>query len=117
MTTPTSSATTPSPTMAYLHTTPVSLVATIDSADNDAAEREARQQAIRKFLARAEISKVSLILLCLGVVLRVEYSMMIRVLWHVWLVEGTVFFFIYTKSLDFLPRAPHFLMMRKQFRK
>jgi hypothetical protein len=66
MTTPTSSATTPSPTMAFLHTTPVSLVATIDSGDNDATEREARQQAIRKFLARAEISKVSLILLSLG---------------------------------------------------
>lgn len=66
MTTPTSSATTPSPTMAYLHTTPVSLVATLDSGDNDATEREARQQAIRKFLARAEISKVSLVLLCLG---------------------------------------------------
>jgi len=45
--------------MTYLHTTPVSLAATIDSGDNDATEREARQQAIRKFLARAEISKVS----------------------------------------------------------
>jgi hypothetical protein len=66
MTTPTSSATTPSPTMAYLHTTPVSLAATMGSGDDDATEREARQQAIRKFLARAEISKVSLILLCLG---------------------------------------------------
>ena len=66
MTTPTSSATTPSPTMGYLHTSPLSLAATIDSGDNDAIEREARQQAIRKFLARAEISKVSLILLCLG---------------------------------------------------
>ena len=67
MTTSTSSATTPSPTMAYLHTTPVSLVATLDSGDDDATEREARQQAIRKFLARAEISKVSLVLLYLGV--------------------------------------------------
>jgi hypothetical protein len=116
MTTPTSSATTPSPTMAYLHTTPVSLVATIDSGDNDATEREARQQAIRKFLARAEISKVSLLLLCLGVLLRVEYSTMIRVLWHVWLIGGTDVLFIYTKFLDFPPCAPHFPMMRKQFR-
>ena len=66
MTTSTSSATTPSPQMAFLHATPVSLVGTIGSADIDATEREARQQAIRKFLARAEISKVSLILLCLG---------------------------------------------------
>ena len=64
--TTTSSATTPSPTMAFLHTTPISLAAAIDSGDSDAAEREARQQAIRKFLARAEISKVSLILVCLG---------------------------------------------------
>ena len=53
--------------MAFLHTTPISLVATIGSADIDATEREARQQAIRRFLARAEISKVSLILLCLAV--------------------------------------------------
>ncbi|KAN0120788.1 hypothetical protein V8E52_004057 [Russula decolorans] len=45
--------------MAYLHTTPVSLVSTIDSGDNDATERETRQQAIRKFLARAEISKLT----------------------------------------------------------
>jgi hypothetical protein len=75
MTTPTSSATTPSPTMAYLHTTPVSLVATIDSADNDATEREARQQAIRNFLARAEISKVSLILLA----------------WRLWYASSRVF--------------------------
>lgn len=67
MTTTTSSATTPSPPMAFLHTTPVSLVATIGSGDIDATEREARQQAIRRFLARAEISKVSLILLCLAV--------------------------------------------------
>jgi hypothetical protein len=102
--------------MAYLHTTPVSLVSTIDSGDNDVTEREARQQAIRKFLARAEISKVSLILLCPGVLLRVEYSTMIRVLWHVWLVKSTDFFFIYTKSLDFLPWASHSPMMRKQFR-
>jgi hypothetical protein len=116
MTTPTSSATTPSPTMAYLHTTPVSLVATIHSGDDDATEREARQQAIRKFLARAEISKVSLILLCLGVLVRVEYSTMIRVLWHVWPVEGTDVSFIYTKSLDSPPRASHSPMMRKQFR-
>jgi len=103
MTTPTSSATTPSPTMAYLHTTPISLVATIDSGDNDATEREARQQAIRKFLARAEISKVNLILLCLGVLVRVEYSTMIRVFWHVWPVEGTDFFSLFTQC----PSTPH----------
>ncbi len=66
MATSTSSATTPSPTMAFLHTTPVSLVATLGSGDIDTTEREDRQQAIRKFLARAEISKVSLILLCWG---------------------------------------------------
>ncbi|KAH9995830.1 hypothetical protein BJV77DRAFT_1066185 [Russula vinacea] len=59
MTTTTSSATTPSPPMAFLHTTPVSLVATIGSGDIDATEREARQQAIRRFLARAEISKLT----------------------------------------------------------
>jgi hypothetical protein len=45
--------------MAFLHTTPVTLVATIGSGDIGATDREARQQAIRKFLARAEISKVS----------------------------------------------------------
>lgn len=87
--------------MAFLHTTPVSLVAAIDSGDNDAAEREARQQAIRKFMARAEISKVSLTLLYLRVLVRVEYSTMIRELWHIWSIEGTDFFFIYTKSPDF----------------
>jgi hypothetical protein len=45
--------------MAFLRTSPVSLVATIGSTDIDATEREARQQAIQKFLARAEISKVN----------------------------------------------------------
>lgn len=60
MTAPTSSATTPSPPIAFLHPSPVSLVAAIDSGNVDAIEREARQQAIQKFLARAEISKVSL---------------------------------------------------------
>jgi hypothetical protein len=59
--------------MAFLHTTPVSLVAAMGSVDIDATEREARQQAVRKFLARAEISKVSLILLCLGALVRVEF--------------------------------------------
>jgi hypothetical protein len=59
--------------MAFLHTTPVSLVATIGPGDIDATEREARQQAIRRFLARAEISKVSSILLCLGGMVRVEF--------------------------------------------
>jgi hypothetical protein len=58
MTVPTSSAT-PSPPIAFLHPSPVSLVAAIDSGNVDATEREARQQAIQKFLARAEISKVS----------------------------------------------------------
>jgi hypothetical protein len=60
MTTPTSSTTTASPPMAFLHTPPVSLVATIGPTDIDATEREARQQAIQKFLARAEISRVSI---------------------------------------------------------
>ncbi|KAH9953876.1 hypothetical protein BC827DRAFT_1273093 [Russula dissimulans] len=59
MTTPTSSATTPSPQMALLHTTPVPLVATINSGNVDATEREARKQAVQKFLARAEISKLT----------------------------------------------------------
>ena len=67
MNTSTSPATTPSPPMAFLHTTPVSLVATIGPGDIGVTEREARQQAIRKFLARAEVSKVSSSLLCLGV--------------------------------------------------
>lgn len=102
--------------MAFLHTTPVSLVATIDSVDNDAAEREARQQAIRKFMARAEISKVSLTLLSIRVLVRVKYSTMIRVSWHIWPVEGTDFFFIYTKSPDFPSRASRSPMMRMRFR-
>ncbi|KAI9509834.1 hypothetical protein F5148DRAFT_695498 [Russula earlei] len=59
MTTPTSSATTPSPQMAVLHTTPVSMVAALSSGDVDATEREARKQAVQKFLARAEISKLT----------------------------------------------------------
>lgn len=90
--------------MAYLHTTPLSLAATIDSGDIDATEREARQQAIRKFLARAEISKVSLILLCLRVMVRVVYSTMIRVLWHVRLL-GARFFFLYLRKVSRLPTA------------
>jgi hypothetical protein len=115
MTTPTSSATTPSPTMAYLHTTPVSLVATIDPGDNDATEREARQQAIRKFLARAEISKVSLTLLCLQALVRVEYSTMIRVLRHEWPVECIDISF-FTQSLSTSHRGPPiYLMMRINF--
>jgi hypothetical protein len=65
MTTPSSSATTASPPMAFLHTPPVSLVATIGSGGIDVTEREVRQQAIQKFLARAEISKVSTALLWL----------------------------------------------------
>jgi len=64
--------------MALLHTTPVPLVATIGSGDVDATEREARKQAVQKFLARAEISKVSLTLLCRGYGTR-RVSIMIRV--------------------------------------
>jgi hypothetical protein len=76
MTTPTSSTTTLSPPMAFLHANPVSVVvATINSNNIDAAEREARQRAIQKFLARAEISKVSWNRLhWLGGVVRVESS-------------------------------------------
>ncbi|KAI0300781.1 hypothetical protein BC826DRAFT_966477 [Russula brevipes] len=59
MTTPTSSATTPSPPMAFLHTPPVSLIATLGSGDMDAKDRDARQAAIQKFLARAEVSKLT----------------------------------------------------------
>jgi hypothetical protein len=58
--------------MAYLHTSPLSLVATIGSGNIDATEREVRQQAIHKFLARAEISKVSIALLLLLSMGRVE---------------------------------------------
>jgi len=58
------STTTPSLTMAFFHTTPVSLVATLGSSDIDTTEHKDRQQAIWKFLAHAEISKMSLILLC-----------------------------------------------------
>jgi hypothetical protein len=80
--TSTSTSSTPSPQMAFLHTTPVSLVA-IGSGDTGATEREARQQAIRKFLARAEISKVSLLLLLPGGYGTRRVSAMIRVSWHV----------------------------------
>ncbi|KAH9052883.1 hypothetical protein EDB83DRAFT_1176570 [Lactarius deliciosus] len=59
MTTPTSTATTPSPPMAFLHANPVSVVAAMGSAEIDATERDARQRAIQKFLARAEISKLT----------------------------------------------------------
>ncbi|KAI9463303.1 hypothetical protein BJY52DRAFT_76832 [Lactarius psammicola] len=59
MTTPTSTATTPSPPMAFLHANPVSVVAAMGSSQIDATEREARQRAIQKFLARAEISKLT----------------------------------------------------------
>ncbi|KAH9063970.1 hypothetical protein EDB87DRAFT_1804976 [Lactarius vividus] len=59
MTTPTSTATTPSPPMAFLHANPVSVVAAMGSGEIDATEREARQRAIQKFLARAEISKLT----------------------------------------------------------
>ncbi|KAI0303646.1 hypothetical protein B0F90DRAFT_1667073 [Multifurca ochricompacta] len=59
MTTPILSATPPSPPMALLHTNPVSVVAKIASSDIDAIEREARQRAIQRLLARAEISKIT----------------------------------------------------------
>ena len=45
--------------MVFLHANPVSVVAVMSSGEIDATEREARQRAIQKFLARAEISKVS----------------------------------------------------------
>lgn len=76
MTTPTSTATTPSPPMAFLHANPVSVVAAMGPIDIDATDREARQRAIQKFLARAEISKVSYTLA--PCTIRVEDSAMIR---------------------------------------
>ncbi|KAA1477159.1 hypothetical protein DENSPDRAFT_861447 [Dentipellis sp. KUC8613] len=58
MTTPTSSVTTPSPPMAYLQASPIAPPS--DAGDlPDAAEREERQRAVQKFLARAEISKLT----------------------------------------------------------
>jgi hypothetical protein len=69
--------------MAFLHTPPVSLVATVGSGDIDVADREARQRAIQKFLARAEISKVSVILRWVLSMERVQSPVMIRVSSHV----------------------------------
>lgn len=58
MATPASSATSPSPPMAYLsHTPPIPQATT--SAAADVHERDQRQKAVQKFLARAEISMVS----------------------------------------------------------
>ncbi|KAN0132889.1 hypothetical protein V8E53_009254 [Lactarius tabidus] len=45
--------------MAFLHANPVSVIAAMGSGEIDATEREARQRAIQKFLARAEISKLT----------------------------------------------------------
>jgi hypothetical protein len=59
--------------MAFLHTPPISLVATLGSGDMDAKDRDARQAAIQKFLARAEVSKVSLTHLLAGGTIRVEF--------------------------------------------
>ncbi|KAI0267644.1 hypothetical protein BC834DRAFT_968586 [Gloeopeniophorella convolvens] len=59
MTTPASSATTPSPPMAFLQANPVSLMTGSTVSDIGANEREERQRAIQKFLARAEISKLT----------------------------------------------------------
>ena len=63
--------------MAFLHANPVSVIAAMGSSEIDATEREARQRAIQKFLARAEISKVSQTLASSGTI-RVEESGMIR---------------------------------------
>ena len=79
MTTPSSSMTTPSPPMAFLHANPVSVVAAMASNEIDATEREARQRAIQKFLARAEISMVSQTLAPSDMI-RVEGSAMIRLI-------------------------------------
>ncbi|PPR03901.1 hypothetical protein CVT24_008093 [Panaeolus cyanescens] len=57
MATPSSSATSPSPPMAYLAPGPGSQQS--DSASSDTLEREQRQKAVKKFLARAEISMVT----------------------------------------------------------
>ncbi|PFH48776.1 hypothetical protein AMATHDRAFT_149124 [Amanita thiersii Skay4041] len=58
MATPSSSATSPSPPMAYLTHTPTPLHLST-SAPPDALEREHRKKAVQKFLARAEISMVT----------------------------------------------------------
>jgi len=102
--------------MAYLHTTPVSLVATLDSGDNDATEREARQQAIRKFLARAEISKVSLTLSLPGgsATRRVFHDDPRIMACTACRVHG---FFLYLHKVSQLPPwVSHSPMVRKQFR-
>ncbi|TFK40440.1 hypothetical protein BDQ12DRAFT_697788 [Crucibulum laeve] len=58
MATPSSSATSPSPPMAYLSHAPGPLQQP-PSTQNDAHEREHRKKAVQKFLARAEISMVT----------------------------------------------------------
>ena len=58
MATPSSSATSPSPPMAYLHHIPGAQQA-LHSGVPDTLERDQRKQAIDKFLARAEIAMVS----------------------------------------------------------
>ncbi|EAU83097.2 hypothetical protein CC1G_11181 [Coprinopsis cinerea okayama7 len=59
MATPTSSATSPSPPMAYLSHTPPTPQPMIMSTTSDILDREQRQKAIQKFLARAELSGVT----------------------------------------------------------
>ncbi|KAI0052270.1 hypothetical protein FA95DRAFT_1580129 [Auriscalpium vulgare] len=59
MTTPSSSTTTPSPPMAFLQAKPLAGAAPALQNDIDAAEREERQRAVQKLLARAEISKLT----------------------------------------------------------
>ncbi|KAH9928399.1 uncharacterized protein B0H18DRAFT_1001132 [Fomitopsis serialis] len=58
MATPSSSATTPSPQLAYMQ--PHTPVAPATPATNgvSAADKEERERAVQKFLARAEIGKV-----------------------------------------------------------
>ncbi|THU84180.1 hypothetical protein K435DRAFT_688074 [Dendrothele bispora CBS 962.96] len=58
MATPSSSATSPSPPMAFLQ--PVSATSSVPSASQaDTIEREKRKKAVQKFLARAELSNVT----------------------------------------------------------
>ncbi|KDR76134.1 hypothetical protein GALMADRAFT_462491 [Galerina marginata CBS 339.88] len=58
MATPSSSATSPSPPMPYLHHGPPSQQGSMSSA-TDAVEQEQRKKAVQKFLARAEVAMVT----------------------------------------------------------
>ncbi|KAH6913341.1 hypothetical protein BKA70DRAFT_719487 [Coprinopsis sp. MPI-PUGE-AT-0042] len=59
MATPTSSATSPSPPMAYLSHPAPTPQPMMNTSSNDPQDRDQRQKAVQKFLARAEISMVT----------------------------------------------------------